>query len=480
MALVQENRNLIRREQWISGNFTEENHLGSLLRLKPKAINDRLERIFSSTNYTEYMSITRMMKMIGSEVEWDAPEWTWQLRGAHTRPAICQTALSGTPGLYGTPFTIDLDVPWYKPGEYLSPGNPSYQVRIESVRKVGLNHRYTVRMATDDQTVSLPAKYHTVGQRWSKITAKYEEGAEQSGGFTLAAPMELKNHMSRFRHSMSMTWDAQNAVMVVPIPDKNGKMQNTWVNYAEGEFMAQAKMAKERDYWYGIPTKKLQGSTGRYVRSGAGIENQLLDAHRFGYTTLTAKLVEEFVSDIYYSRIEPGGKRDIDVFTGEYGLKLFNRAFSKQYKATTAVSVDSNYLRTTQSELNRYSLSFGAQIVEYNMENGGVIRVHHNPFYDDRSIHHDIDSVTGYPIESMKFTFIDFSGKNGQNNVQLVKRKGRENYTYVKGTASPLAPGGGQNNFGAHEGDYYSCVYVEEGGVHIQDVTRCGQLYLNR
>ena len=60
------------------------------------------------------------------------------------------------------------------------------------------------------------------------------------------------------------------------------------------------------------------------------------------------------------------------------------------------------------------------------MANGAELELIHNPLYDDREINFEIDPITGYPTESMRFTFLDFSdeGNAVPGNIKYMKRKG--------------------------------------------------------
>jgi hypothetical protein len=72
------------------------------------------------------------------------------------------------------------------------------------------------------------------------------------------------------------------------------------------------------------------------------------------------------------------------------------------------------YTNKVQSDVHTNALEAGYQFVKYNMANGASLELIHNPLYDDREINFEIDEVTGFPIESQRITFLDFSGE-GKN-----------------------------------------------------------------
>src|SRR5690606_4185296 len=136
------------------------------------------------------------------------------------------------------------------------------------------------------------------------------------------------------------------------------------------------------------------------------------------YSELTAKLIEEYLMDIFYSRVKPGSGRKIKVFTGEYGMLLFNRAMQDLLDKRGWFIANDNFnpVQKTKSDYNTNAYSYGYQFVKYIMHNGAELELVHNPLYDDRSIHFEIDPITGYPVESMRFTFLDFSSSDGASN----------------------------------------------------------------
>ena len=46
-----------------------------------------------------------------------------------------------------------------------------------------------------------------------------------------------------------------------------------------------------------------------------------------------------------------------------------------------------------------------------------------NPLYDDREINFEIDPITGFPVESQRMTFLDFSGEANKSNIKIMNKK---------------------------------------------------------
>ena len=476
------------KQMSLHANMTELNHLGAALAAKPEVFEGKMNQLFSAQNYYSDNPLSSIAWTSGAEKMISTNEWEWKLRGATTRPLIVvenvEVTANTTPGVGRTTFKIKLDENWFVAGDVISPGQAGhkYQCRImEEPQRHGVNGWiYTVRLVTDDFKAFLPVSLLKPGQQWTKLYSTYEEGSTQDGSTQYSAPLTLRNSLGKFRKKYMVTDYAAEEVLAVKMMDSKGKEFDSWVNYAEVEYWRQWYKELERAYWYNRKAKSIEGSTGRSVDSFSGIQEQLEDAHVHYYTDLTARLIEEFLLDIFYSRVKPGSGRKIKCFTGEYGMVLFNRAMQDIMDKRGWFIANSNFnpVQKTNSEYSSNAYAVGYQFVKYIMQNGIELELVHNPLYDDRSIHFEIDPVTGYPVESMRFTFLDFSGSDGKSNVQLVSKKDGYKFGYVAGLVSPYGPNKG--GLMSHNGEYYSMHVSKETGVHIEDITKCGELILKR
>jgi len=222
------------------------------------------------------------------------------------------------------------------------------------------------------------------------------------------------------------------------------------------------------------------GANGRPLYNGPGLQEQLEDSHRETYSHLTAELIEEYLMDIFYSRVKPGSQRHIKAFTGEYGMLLFHRAIQDWSQRSGFVKIVEDFsINKTKSEYHENAWSAGYQFTKYMMANGSSLELIHLPLYDDREINFEIDPLTGYPTESMRFTFLDFSGEGKDSNIVKVKKKDGMSLIYVGGMVSPFGPVT-NNSLASHAGDYYEMHVKDQCGIHIEDVSRCGELILKR
>ena len=255
-------------------------------------------------------------------------------------------------------------------------------------------------------------------------------------------------------------------------------MVTNWMKYAEIEYWQQWYRELERGFWYSRSTDTVLGANGRPVRSGPGLQEQLEDSHIHRYSHLTAKLIEEYLMDIFYSRVKPGKGRQIKGYTGEYGMMMFHRAIQDWQQKSGFIKNVEVYTNKVSSEYHTNALEGGYQFVKYNMANGASLELVHNPLYDDRSINFEIDPITGMPTESQRITFLDFSGESNKSNLKVMNKKDGFAFTYVEGLYGPYGPKNGGTS--AHSGSYYEMHVEKSCGLHVHDVTRCGELILSR
>jgi hypothetical protein len=477
---------LITKELEWSANMTEQTHLGKALIAKPAKLEEKMNQLFSAQNYysdnplsSNLMGNKRTEETIGTTA------WEWELKGATSRPLVVVENVepegNTTPGKYRKTFRIKLDEDWYEPGDVIHPGtsNKKFQCRIQTERVPhGNGFVYTVRMNSDDREAFMPVKYLRPGQQWGKLYSQYEEAAEQSGSTQFSMPIGLRNRMGKYRKKYKVTDYASTEVLAVGIPDSKGQYHKSWIRYADVEYWMQWYRELERGYWYSRSAETVIGGNGRPVRMGPGVQEQLEDSHIHRYTHLTAKLIEEYLMDIFYSRVKPGKGRQIKGYTGEYGMMMFHRAIDQWAQKSGFVKNVEVYTNKVGSDVHSNALEAGYQFVKYNMANGASLELIHNPLYDDREINFEIDPVTGFPVESQRITFLDFTGDQGKSNIKLMNKKDGFAFTYIEGLYGPYGPKNGGSS--AHSGSYYEMHVEKSCGVHIDDVTKCGELILSR
>lgn len=470
------------QQPW-TAECTELNHLGAMLAAKPHVFEKAVTKMFSAQNYFSDNPMMATLVNIGATEQISSMEYEWKLKGADSIPAVVienvEPAIVKQPGLGRTTFKIKVDQKWFKVGSVISPGNQghTYQSRIiDDGQPHGTGFVYTARLVNDDPKAFLPLVYLQPGQQWIQLFGTYGEGAEKGVTTSFSAPFTLRGSIGKLRREYKMTDYALEQVLATPFVDRTGKAHKFWLSVQEAESMRAFERDKEIALWYNRKANSLIDSTGRKVDSFAGINEQLEDAHNHYYSELTAKLIEDFLMDIFYSRVKPGAGRKIKAYTGEYGMLLFHRAMNDLMTKRGWIMAGTNFnpVKQTSSEYNSNAYSVGYQFTKYIMHNGAELELIHNPIQDDRSINFELDPVTGYPVESMVINFLDFGGEGTASNIKLVEKKDGYKFGYVNGLVGPY--GATKGGAMAHSGEYFEMHYSKEFGVKIHDITRCGRL----
>jgi hypothetical protein len=333
-----------------------------------------------------------------------------------------------------------------------------------------------------DPGAGVPSKYFTPGQTWAKMFATAEEGSYQSGSTQYSNKIAMRDSLGKIKKMYEVTDYATEEYLAVAYIDSRGQTHNKWVKYAEVEFHQQWLREIDRALFYNRKDNTIKGGTGRPVDSFAGIQQKLEESgNNHVHSGLRPKLIQEYFMDIFYSRVKLEELTDIVGFTGYYGMMSFHEMMNAFVQKEGWLMLHNNFsINKTQSNYHKNAFRYGYKFTEWQMPMGGTFKLVHNPIYDDRMINREIDPVTGYPLESQRITFLDFSkdAKTGNSNFRVVNKRDGFKFWYVGGAVSPFGPMRGTQGSSAREG--YEMHYSKELGVHLQDPTAAGELILCR
>ena len=313
----------------------------------------------------------------------------------------------------------------------------------------------------------------------SRLGSAYEEYSEEADIINYNTHIELHNHLTTVRLSYDITGSAHSTVLAVGITDaKTGKTSYLWSDFQEWKAMREWYKRMERQLVYSKynanqdGTVDLMGSNGRPVYIGAGLLQQIAPSNRRYYTRLSADLLEDFLFDLSYN-ILGSSERKFVAFTGEMGLREFDRVMKE--KASTFTVVDSKFITGSGQEL-----VLGGQFTTYRMTNGIELTVKHLPAYDDTIHNRKYHPITGKPLESYRFTFLDFGSRDGEANIVKVVRKDRE--LAIWHTGGSVTPGAGYgksvSTLRSNAKDGYSVHFLGEVGIMVRDPRACGELIM--
>ncbi len=100
------------------------------------------------------------------------------------------------------------------------------------------------------------------------------------------------------------------------------------------------------------------------------------------------------------------------------------------------------------------------------------------PLNDNTEIKRKLHAETGRPLESYRFTFLDFGMAGGESNIQAVHKKGSKDMMWH--TAGSVDPFGNTaksvNTMRSDNLDGYSVHMLTECGIMIKNPMACGEL----
>lgn len=482
------NKLQVRQARFDSRRMTDLNHWSKNLALKPEVFEAPHRMLFASKTNSLNLSSGNILEGIfglGKTKYIDDLNWSWKMNVKGYRPiTILENRTTGdTPGRYRQPIKVLVDVDLGAIGETWSPGSSdkSQVVVIKDKQKEGRGFVYTLQTYTEGPEHFIKPHYLSPGTKWTRFYTMRGEAAE-SGGYTEGTTnVEYKNSLVKLRKEYKVTDYAAQAVLDIAFQDENGKTYRSWMDMQEAEYhMAMNKELTLHALYSRLGDQPLiDPDSGYPINPGAGLQQQIgFGGNVERYTTLSAELIEAFFDRIVYSRISPGDLGEVIGFSGHYGMKEFAKALDLWTGGKAIVRESSSFLSKDAKGVHNNSLRTGYQYTVYDLPNGGSFRLIHNPLNDDKSIHRDIDPLTGFPLESQRITILDVTGGNGQSinskdNICLVRKNKVYGTTIVEGR---YGPGGTISKNPKHSGDYYRVDISDSVGIQVTDPTVTGEL----
>jgi hypothetical protein len=442
-------------------------------------------------------------------VDGNKVEWEFMVSGYRPSLIVEDVAPSNTTkGIAQRPFPIKLDLGTYVEGDTLVfTDSKKYNMRVMAAgQKDGSATIYTVKLMTDDPTLFVPTDLFVIGSRVMKLASTYSEGSVKGGSMSVDSigKIKFRSGLSRFRKQYQMTGDAaqrklngnlteadllilagrkagestdafQKRIATAMNSKNKGNMYITSV--AEIKFNKEFEMEKELHLMYQRSSSTVvDESTGYYVNQGPGLQEILEDGYREFYNTFTIGLVKDFLQDIFFGRVAYD-QRNVVMWTGEIGLRLFDEAIN-QITQGFFKDMKDYFIKTDGASLvpgGPTGLSYTeTPYTQYKLKFGGSLTVMHMKAYDDVTFNTILDE-NGYPAESSRFTFINYGlGDGFGKNIAYLKSSRDVAYGYTGGLSNPY--GNSQGALMSHAGDFWTVHRMEDAGILVKDVTKCGEL----
>ena len=468
-----------------TSDLVDEPTIASALMSAPHKVSASLSYIFGIRNESTLDFLTggtgRTMYIENREYEWDVmieadkpvtiKDAKWQ------GSAISST---DTPGLNGTEIQVWVAEKFFETGSIVEFDDKLYQARVmSSPYEDGHDWVYTLQVGDGQAGSYIPPSLLVAGSQLSTVGSAYEEGSKEADIINYQTPFKLRNQLTTMRLKYEITGSAYATVMVIEMRDPITKKRTKyWSDYQE--WIALRKWYKQIDYQLVYDqhtgssngTNMLKGTNGRPVYRGAGLLQQIAPSNRRYYTTLTADLLEDFLSDLSYNILGMGERKFVGL-TGEMGMKELDRVLRE--KASGYSVIDTHFISGSGQEL-----TLQGQFTTYKMLNGITLSLKHFPLYDNTYHNRKLHPVSGKPVESYRMTFLDFGMRDGDSNIVKVVRKGREMVMWHTGGAvSPSGFANSINTMRSDDSDGYTVHFLGEVGIMVKDPTTSGELILD-
>ena len=490
------NTNLLNNLQLYRGrrfsDLVDENMISNALLTKPHEVSGLLSLVFGTKDDGVSTAIDLITGGLGKTMIIENREYEWSVmidsehavniryvkwNGKELTAADIDEATI-TPGLNGSPIYIGLEERWFGPGAVLSFDNVNFQVRVNGVPyQDGSTWVYECYVAEGFSGYYIPVEYLLPGRQVSRIGSAYEEYSDEADIINYQTPFKMRNNLTTLRLTYDITGDAYSTVLAIALRDpETGKTSYLWSDYQywlalrewkrrEEKFLLFSKSNRNKDNTY-----NLKGTNGRPVPISAGLFEQISPSNVRYYTTLTAELLEDYLFDLCYNILGTNERKFI-ALTGEMGIREFDRILKEKVAGFNLI--DTKFISGSGQEL-----TLGGQFTTYKMTNGIELTVKRCAMFDNMEMFRQLHPLTGKPLMSYTFMFVDLGSRDGQANIVKVCRKGREFVQWTTGgSVIPTGYANSINTLRSNSRDGYQVHFLGEEGIMLRNPLSCGILY---
>ena len=412
----------------------------------------------------------------------------WRIYGRPDRRAMSYGNPNDVdcPGFNQLPFKVVLDVDWYKSLDVLAPirnKRCQFVIYSDECTPVDGGFEYEVVLLGDKEDF-FPPEYLQAGEYFIKIGSlqSWESigsfGSIQFGeGFSY---LEFEVPLTTMGWQFEIQGEAHRQFGNLKLSrcDNEGRptMTGTKItNYIEARAAAQIEREKELFLSYGTMTEGLiDPASGKVVTTSPGFFEWMEEGNVIPYSPESNAI--DFMVDqldaLWFDRV-PTSKREIVLYTGQAGLKLFSEWVNQKFGQTCATySYDFVLKKRKAFDAKNGRQGFAyvqPQFTEYVLPTFGTIKIAHWSILDDTRINGVTYPGSYYPVSSYEFIAMNL-GLGGKTNVKMVKRKDNKLNTYQPGLWSPFGATGQDNpvfKTPAYQEDSYRYIRRESFGLVV-------------
>jgi hypothetical protein len=449
--------------------MTDENSLANALLTEPDKLSPVLTHLagqedkrFPLSFLTEGMNNVKYI----NDIEYDYP-----VMGRLNKSVMAVSLDAGT-GVSHSRFKVTFAERWFVK-QYIIESPSGIQARVmEDPIEVQSGWQYTLQLVTSDSSEAV-ASSDIAGKQFVQLFAPTAFSGSRGNESNWVAPSKMRNQISLIRKSYRYEGNMPDRVVNVEL-NVGGRTTKLWYDFEEYQHMLRWKEETEYALWYSKYNRDTDGvihlkdDNGKPIPLGSGVLEQIPNVDT--YSELTAVKLKNVVRDALYGASD-AAQMNIVLFTGLGGLEEFDKAMKDEVSSGSYIKNTDPASFITGSGAN---LQLGGFFTSYKHIDGHTITVRHLPLFDHgaRALNADKHPVTGLPMESYRMIFLDMSTYDGEQNVTMVTRKGRELVRWAVAGAS-VPPGFAGNALRANDVDGASVHFMKESGISIRRATNC-------
>lgn len=471
-------------------DLVDENMISNALLTRPHEVSGLLSLVFGTKDDGVSTAIDLITGGLGKTMIIDNREFEWSvmidsdhavnIRWAKSNGSEITTSNYNTvtPGANGAPIYIALEEKWFNTGAILSFDDYKFQVRVgASPYQDGSAWVYECYVVDGSAAAYIPGEFLLPGRQVSRMGSAYEEYSDEADIINYQTPFKMRNHLQTLRLSYDITGDAYSTVLAIALKDpESGKTSYLWSDYQYWIALREWKKREEKALLFSKSNRNAdgtyinKGTNGRPAPTMSGLLEQISPANVRYYTHLTAELLEDYLFDLCYNILGTNERKFI-ALTGEMGIREFDRILKEKVAGF-------NLIDTVFVTGSGQNLTLGGQFTTYKMTNGIELTLKRCPLFDNMEMFRQLHPLTGKPLMSYTFLFVDLGSRDGQANIVKVCRKGREFVQWT--TAGSVAPNGYGNSINtvrSNSRDGYQVHFLGEEGIMLRNPLSCGILY---
>ena len=408
--------------------MTDMNSLANAFLTKPTELSPIITHLAGKDD--KRFPLSFLTEGVGNTKSIDRLEYEYRVatHRLRTRPVATANANANL-GLGGSSFELEFpDKHFVFP--YVLVSQSGAQARIMKAPEQvagGSSYKYTLQLVNPVASATLPAADAVAGALWAQMYAPVGVDFSRGNASNWETPGKVRNKLTTVRKSYHMSGNAKDFVAEFSLPTKGSGTTKLWMDYEEYLHMLDFKEECELYYWYGQKTYDANGQTfmkdenGQPVIVGPGLLEQIVNTDT--YSTMTETKLKNIIGDLFYGMTDASVKQ-VTLYTGTGGAREFDEALKSHFSTNTFKVGGENRFITGSGR----SLGLTGYFTSYEHVDGHTINVVKLPIFDHGAVAQARAKhpVTGYSLESYRMEFVDQSNYDGQNNLQMISKKGRE------------------------------------------------------